>query len=133
MDFHSTDMSCGVCLAFELSGDAAWDALEMAINCFRGPALAAARPAFAVYLFSDAVEYYNGSELASFLATNKLGQVTTSPTVRNPNSDHDIIVWIFTPDVDAFRKWAKGQNENLRLYQSGWRPEDPNDEDDEDY
>lgn len=48
-----------------------------------------------------------GEELAEFIHKHKLGEVATSATRRNPNSDNDVTVYVWAVDREAFHKFAK--------------------------
>jgi hypothetical protein len=141
MKFESTDMSCGVTLANDLSSDERWDAVCIGMYLYfyrmRMTTEPQLRPLFGFVLFSDTTASGGGSNLASYFASNQLGQITTSPATRNPNSGNEIQVWTFTPDHDVFRKWTEAQGDYVAIHRAGKVPPgvyfdgDENDCDDE--
>lgn len=58
----------------------------------------------AMIIFHDVVSWSNGSSLASYIRRNKLGSLTSSKKVMNPNSRNIIQMWIWYPDWDAIDK-----------------------------
>lgn len=60
----------------------------------------------AMFCFSDADCYGAGLALVQYIRDHKLGHVTESPAVQNPNSGHDIRAWFWIPG-DNLEAWAK--------------------------
>jgi hypothetical protein len=58
--------------------------------------------------FSDVIrrETTAGEDLANFIAENpKLGALLATSKQVNPRTGNTIVVWIFTPEHEEFRKW----------------------------
>ena len=47
------------------------------------------------YMFSDAVDYKNGQQVADFIRANELGNITEIGPWRNPNSGNNIKAWLW--------------------------------------
>lgn len=66
----------------------------------------------AFYIFSDVVGQRNytnngGETLAKFITDNNLGKVWETERRTNPNSSHEIVVWVWAPDHAALWKWGQ--------------------------
>jgi hypothetical protein len=94
--------SCGVRVCVEMSGTPQCKMCQVA---YRLSDKSSFFPAH--FLFSDIVDKEGGTAFANYIRRNKLGKVVQSPIAINPNSNHKIRVWIFTPDKKAIRKWYK--------------------------
>lgn len=58
-------------------------------------------------VFTDAVAYKNGKELADFIVKNKLGTVVTLPSSRNPNSGNMVQAWLWRIDREVWDVWVE--------------------------
>jgi hypothetical protein len=128
----TTDLSCGVGIAYDLTKDARYDAASIAFHMFRrlDPKYdydkVMPRPTHAFVIFSDAVEGpevydQNGVELARYLAAEDLGEVVASNILKNPNTENEIQVWIFHPDHRRFYDWLTKQTDLIAELRSGER------------
>lgn len=61
---------------------------------------------FCHVIFSDTAQG-PGSDLAEFIRKQRLGPVRASVTRTNPNTDHDIIVWVWSPDFDKLEQYVE--------------------------
>lgn len=78
---------------------------EEPVSCFID------NPDMAFILFTDAVKYKNGQELARFIQKHDLGTVYGARARTNPNSGNKIKAWIWSPNKRKlkayYRKYAK--------------------------
>lgn len=59
-------------------------------------------------IFSDRVRKttrWGGSGLAKFIIKNRLGTVKSSPSKKNPNSNHEIQTWIWNVNQKNLSEW----------------------------
>lgn len=48
-----------------------------------------------------------GENLAKYIKKNKLGSFIVTRARRNPNTDHMVKVWVWTPNERNLKKWYK--------------------------
>ena len=64
-------------------------------------------PRFRHAIFTEAgTRSKYGKNFKAFIMDNNLGEVAQSVSKRNPNSGRNVIVYVWTIDFDAIRKWA---------------------------
>jgi len=68
---------------------------------------------FGVVLFSDSVRRGNGLKLVAYIKAQKLGKVTVSPVIENPNTGNDIQLFTWYLDRKALVAWI---DENHDIY-----------------
>lgn len=59
----------------------------------------------AFILYTDPVEFEYGEALTDFIRNNKLGDVTETPEMLNPNSERMLKAYLFAPDRKELQKW----------------------------
>lgn len=72
---------------------------------------------FAFMLFTDPVEFKNGETLKDAILELKLGTVTETPEVENPNSQRILKAYLFSPDMKAFKAWYVAYYELIKKLQ----------------
>lgn len=56
-------------------------------------------------IFTDVASRSAGKRLHKFILENRLGEVTKSKTRVNGNTDHKIIMWTWSVNHTALKKW----------------------------
>lgn len=62
---------------------------------------------YPMIVFHDRVSNGNGEKLCRFIRRHKLGKVTASKKLMNPNTNADIQMWIFYPDWVELRDFVE--------------------------
>lgn len=65
--------------------------------------------AFVVFTCPENEDY--GQELKQYINANDLGNVIQSTSRFNPNSDNDLIMWVWEIEMSEFEDWFLGQTE----------------------
>lgn len=53
----------------------------------------------------------NGRRLAKYFEKYELGEIVKTPQVHNPQSDHELEMWVLVLDHDALYKWIERYGE----------------------
>lgn len=72
------------------------------------------------YLFTDALENNNGSNLAKYIIKNKLGKIICTTARKNPNSSNYIRAWIWEVNNKTLAVWAKKEEIDLNSPVRKW-------------
>ena len=121
MNIHSTPISCGILVLWDLWGEAVTGdegtlgrykqetTLESALRKYEEEC---ARQGYLhpIVIFSDA-SYGEGKELAEGLM--KYGSVQATPYRKNPNTRNNIKMWTWPPSRSYMQKVAKRTGANL--------------------
>ncbi len=87
---------CGVRELYNLGGRSL-DIIRQVHNAIEHDNLNAA-----YYMFADRVDDTgNGQKLARYIAKNELGKLIKTPPTYNPQSEHNLEVWLWAIDQEA--------------------------------
>lgn len=69
-------------------------------------------------IFSDNIDYHNGERLVNFIKEHKLGKITETNEMWNPNTINNTIKgWIWTINWKNMKKWYDEKATNLEDYE----------------
>lgn len=92
---------------------------------------------FEMVIFHDAVRYGRGKKLCDFIRRHKLGKVTASKIVFNPNSDNNIQMWTWYVNWPALETFMQTRVTIISPTNQKQKPfretEDDDDGSDDDY
>lgn len=70
--------------------------------------ISTSNPAHIVFSDNTLNKTWGGKNLANFIKKKELGSIVASPSAKNPNyPNHEIVVWVWTPDWAAIKKFCK--------------------------
>lgn len=98
------DGCCGVRELFNLGALSKTTILRVA-QAIREESLNAA-----YYMFADRASNGNGARLARYIKKHELGDLIETPPTHNPQSGHDLIVWLWKLDQDAIAEYAQNNS-----------------------
>ncbi len=97
-------MCCGLREFYGLCNDPKADMATLCLGWFTKNAYGDTHGAFIV--FSD-VSKGNASKLAKFITDNDLGTIQETDAVHNPSSNHQLVVYLYTPDNKKLKDWGE--------------------------